>query len=82
MPKKLEAYKRPLWRKIIIIPLLPALIALWMIGWTLTQIGFQNTNGETKQRTVINRTTCQQLDETKIQDEEGQKIVYDSEILV
>ena len=51
-----------------------------MIGWTLTQIGSQNTNVEINQRTIINCTTYQQHDETKIHDED-QKIIYDSEIL-
>ena len=80
MPKKLNAFGRPLWQKIIIIPLLPALILFWMIGWTLTQIGSQNTSIEINQRTKLNNTTSQQHEE-KIPDDKEQRIVYEPEIL-
>ena len=76
MPKTLNKGGLPLWRKIITIPLLPAIIMLWMIGWTLTQIGSQNTTKGINQRTLHH-----QHEEPKILENEEQEIFREQEIL-
>jgi sensor histidine kinase regulating citrate/malate metabolism len=76
MPNMLKKNGLPLWRKIIIIPLLPAIIMLWMVGWTLTQIGSQKTTTQINQRTLHH-----QHEEPKMLDNEEQEIFHEQEIL-
>lgn len=62
----------PLWRKIVTIPLLPAIILIWMIGWTLTMIGSQNGT-EVRQPAKMNDIGMQQSQETGLLDEEEER---------
>ena len=69
----------PLWRKLITIPILPAIILIWMIGWTLTYLPLPETT-ENKQTTKLNTSNLQSEIYKTIEDEEEQKNKYAPEI--
>ena len=45
--------RRSLRRRIAVLPLLPALMVMWMIGWTLTQIGSSSNESYPKNKKAI-----------------------------
>jgi len=82
MPQKINMRRTPVWRKIVTLVLLPAIILLWMTGWILTQIGSQGMSTEIRQKTVLANHESQANEETKIpEDDEDSRIVYKPEII-
>jgi hypothetical protein len=52
MQKNVKEHRNPFLRKIITVVFLPIIIFVWMTGWTLTIIGSQTEQTETKQKTL------------------------------
>ena len=83
MPRNVNARRTPIWKKIITLVLLPAIIVLWMTGWILTQIGSQGESIELRPENVLVHHVCQAIDETKIPEEdEDLQVPYNPEIIV
>jgi len=66
MPQNLREHRTPVWRKIVTLVLLPAIILLWMTGWILIQIGSQGESTIIRQKTVLTNRESQVNEETKI----------------
>ena len=45
---------KPVWRRVIIMSLLPLTIFIWMTGWTLYWIGDQRMSSRTAQKETMN----------------------------
>jgi hypothetical protein len=53
---------KPVWRRVIIMALLPLTIFLWMTGWTLYWIGDQRMSSRTTKKeagNVFNKRDCE-----------------------
>jgi len=82
MQRNVNARRTPIWRKIITLVLLPAIIVLWMTGWILTQIGSQGESIELRPKNVLAHHTSQANDETKIPEkDEDSNMPYNPEII-
>ena len=82
MPQNLREHRTPVWRKIVTLVLLPAIIFLWMTGWILTQIGSQGESTEIRQKTDLAHPEFQANEENKIsEDNEDSQIAYNPEII-
>ena len=82
MPQNLREHRTPVWRKIVTLVLLPAIILLWMTGWILIQIGSQGESTEIRQKTDLANHESQANEENRISEEdEDSRIAYNPEII-
>ena len=81
MQRNVKEHRNPLLHKIITVVFLPITIFVWMIGWTLNQIGSETEHTEIRQKTLQTHPKFKEYNKEIEAPHEGSKIADKPQII-